>query len=63
MHRFRDQNGVDWAAFLDPRSVVKRGRSTFASLTVLAPMPSYRQGIKIVAALSALKPNTACEVE
>lgn len=61
MHTYRDCDGNDWPAILDPRSVRKVGRAEFASFCVLCPMPQLRTNVKIVKKNGKLSRHTAKE--
>jgi hypothetical protein len=58
---YKDQEGNEWSAVVDPRSVRKDGKLTFGNFCVLCPMPSYRVNIRILKTSSKLSPNSAKE--
>ncbi len=59
MHTYRDHDGTDWPAVIDPRSVRKVGRAEFANFCVLCPMPQLRTNVKLVKKSGKLAPHTA----
>ena len=62
-HVYKDEAGQEWPAVLDPRTVRKVGRVTYANFAVYCPMPSYRSGIKVISDKSKLKEHQAAKVK
>ena len=61
MYSYKDEGGHIWVAFIDERTREKRGRTEYASFTVLCPLPSYRSHVKIAKSSNTFHKMTAKE--